>query len=216
MASARAVKKIDTLMESASEALAKGLYFECERDAAKALELAHASNDWERMARICMPLEEARRQKRLDAADAGVAGRLENLDELLELGEITPGCWLLEPLIVAAHARDFRDRADEQGAATLVIVREPLTQLGDWPLAALGPVVVRTRVAPAKALTVEWFLGAAEAMGDEAIESVETDLEPETRVNRLMDRLQTLRDHDELHQTLASACRDALRAEAAA
>lgn len=214
--SSRTAGKIDSLMETASAALAKGDYFACERESLKAMELAHASTDWDRLARICMPLEEARRQKRLEAADLGVAGTLDSVDELLEMDEITPGCWLFEPLIVAAHAREFRSRADEQGVPTLVIVREPLTQLGDWPLAALGPVVVRTRVAPPKKLTPEWFLAAAEAMGEEALESVETDLEPETRVNRLMERLLALRDHDELHQAVAEACRAAIRASAAA
>ena len=72
MATSRTAGKIDTLMETASAALASGDYFACEREASKALELAHAASDWDRMARICMPLEEARRQKRLEAADAGV------------------------------------------------------------------------------------------------------------------------------------------------
>ena len=216
MATSRTAGKIDTLMETASAALASGDYFACEREASKALELAHAASDWDRMARICMPLEEARRQKRLEAADAGVAGRIDSVDDLLAMDDIAPGCWLLEPMVVAAHARDFRSRADESGVPILVIVREPETQLGDWPLAALGPVVVRTRVAAPEELTPEWFLAAAEAMGEEALESIEEDLEPETRVNRIMERLLALRDHDELHQELAQACRDALRASAAA
>lgn len=215
-ATSKTASKIDTLMETASAALAKGDYFTCEAEASRALELAHSSSDWDRLARICMPLEEARRQKRLGAADAGVAGRIDSVDELLAMDTIAPGCWLLEPLVVAAHARDFRASADSQGVPTLVIVREPLTQLGDWPLAALGPVVVRTRFTPADELTPEWFLAAAEAMGEEALESVETDLEPETRVNRLIERLMALRDHDELHQALAEACRDAIRSSAAA
>lgn len=212
----RAAEKIDGLMEEASAALARGDYFACERGACEALELAHASKDWDRMARILMPLEEARRQKRLTAAEAGVARRIDSVDELLELPEIGPGCWLLEPLVVAAHGREFRSRADAAEVPVVVIVREPETQLGEWPLAAIGPVVVRARTAPTDKPTVEWFLEAAEALGEEAIGSVETDLEHETRIDRLYERLQAVRDHDELHQALAEACRDALRASAAA
>lgn len=208
--------KIDQLMERAGEALASGDYFGCERLASEALELAHLAKDWDRMARILMPLEEARRQKRLAAADTGEVHRIDSVDELLEMDTIKPGCWLLEPLIVGAHGREFRARADAQGVPIIVIVREPETQLGDWPLAMLGPVVVRTRVSPPEELTPEWFLAAAESMGEEAIESVQIDIEPETRINRLMDRLLTLRDHDELHQVVAQACRAALSESAAA
>jgi S-adenosylmethionine/arginine decarboxylase-like enzyme len=119
-------------------------------------------------------------------------------------------------MIVAAHGREFRDRADEQGVPVIVIVREPETQLHQWPLAAIGPVVVRTKVAPPDELTPEWFVAASEALGEEAIDSVENDLEAEARINRYMDRLGALRDHDELHQALAEACRDALHESAAA
>jgi hypothetical protein len=212
----RAAEKIDGLMERASESLVKGRYFECERESSRALELAHSAREWDRMARILMPLEEARRQKRLEAADTGAVHVASDIDELQRVEKIEPGCWLLEPMLVAAHAREFRDRADEQGSPVLVITREPETQLGQWPIAALGPVVVRTKVAPPEKLAPEWFLAAAESLGEEAIESVEPDLEAETRINRLMDRLGALRDHDELHQAIAQACRDALHEAAAA
>lgn len=216
MANRKAGEKIDALMEEASEALAKGRYFECEKLAVRALELAHTARDWDRMARILMPLEEARRQKRLEAADTGAIHVVDQVDELQSIDAIEPGCWLLEPMIVAAHGREFRDRADEQGVPVIVIVREPETQLHQWPLAAIGPVVVRTKVAPPDELTPEWFVAASEALGEEAIDSVENDLEAEARINRYMDRLGALRDHDELHQALAEACRDALHESAAA
>ncbi len=140
----RTAEKIDQLMERASAALATGAYFECETLTSEALELAHLAKDWDRMARILMPLEEARRQKRLTAADTGKIHRIDSVDELLAMDSIESGCWLLEPLIVGAHGREFRARADAQGVAVIVIVREPETQLGDWPLAMLGPVVVHS------------------------------------------------------------------------
>jgi len=208
--------KIDTLMEHAGAALAEGDYFGAESSALEALDLAHASQDWDRMARLLLPLEEARRQRRLEAAEAGVAGRVDSVEALQEIDPITPGCWLLEPMTVGAHGRDFRAAADAQRVPVVVIVREPETQLGAWPIAILGPVVVRTKVEPPETLDVAWFLAAAEALGDEAIENVPADLEPETRINRLMDRLGAIRDHDELHQALAEACRDAVRASAPA
>lgn len=51
-------------MEQASVALVERRYFEAERLALQALRKAHAARDYERMARIVLPLQEARRQKR--------------------------------------------------------------------------------------------------------------------------------------------------------
>ena len=216
--SKRTADNIDRLMDKAGAALAKGDYFDCETLACEAMELSHASRDWDRLARLLMPLEEARRAKRLEAADTGNIFRIDSVDALQEMTAIEPGCWLLEPLIVGAHGREFRAMADSQRVPVLCIVREPETQLGAWPLAMLGPIVVRTQVTPPEGdePDVPWFLAAAEAMGDEAIESVPADLDPEVRVNKLMERLMTLRDHDELHQAVAQAARDALRASAPA
>lgn len=71
--------KIDTLMEQASKALVHRRYFEAERLALQALRKAHALLDYERMARILLPLQEARRQKRDLAIDAcGAAGSAES------------------------------------------------------------------------------------------------------------------------------------------
>ena len=102
--------QIDSLMETASEALAHGNYFACERAAAEALQMAFQGEDYERMARILLPLEEARRQKRLAAVDTG---RLTILDSSEQLDEpIEAGCFLLEPLLQLPflHCRHTRTR----------------------------------------------------------------------------------------------------------
>src|SRR4051812_45178590 len=74
-------KAIDELMERASSALVTTNYFEAEKLALKALERACAAIDFERMARICMPLQEARRQKRHEAVDAGKTFIMRRLPE---------------------------------------------------------------------------------------------------------------------------------------
>ncbi|MHC4996015.1 MAG: hypothetical protein ACYTGQ_13285, partial [Planctomycetota bacterium] len=66
-----ATPQIDTLMEEASEALAHTDYFRCEKRCLQALALARDDNDYERYARILLPLQEARRLRRQAAADAG-------------------------------------------------------------------------------------------------------------------------------------------------
>ena len=47
---------IDELMERASTALANGDYFECASMCERALVQARRSDDFERMARVCLPL----------------------------------------------------------------------------------------------------------------------------------------------------------------
>ncbi len=209
---------IDELMERASRALADTDYFEAEGLAADALRKAHRLEDYERMARILLPLQEARRQKRLIAQDAAAIFTLSDPDELAA-ARPEPGCWLIEPPLVGASGRDFRDRADKQRVPAIVIVREPAKEReprrGWWPIVMLGPVVVRTAVPPPEKLDVEWFIEASEKLGEEAIAAVDPQAPPESRVDKLMERLETVRDHEELHQELQRACHDAAHARAA-
>ena len=102
--SERAFGKIDRLMEKASRALEQTDYFECERLCLDAFELAHTTSDYDRMARILLPIQEARRQKRLAAIDVK---RLYILEEPIpETEPVDPGCYLLQPPLVGADGRD--------------------------------------------------------------------------------------------------------------
>lgn len=213
-AKTKSAEKIDALMEKASAALEQGDYFASERFADDALRLAHRVGDYERMTRICLPLEEARRQKRLDAFDSGNVFIINANDRLHEAPH--PGCYLVEPILVAADARDLRERADEVQIPVIIVTHEPETKSGDWPLVAIGPTTIRCRVAPAKKVTREWILAASEAIGDEAIETIEPDLSPEALVDELFDCLATIPDHDKLHQALMQACQQAHHAQAEA
>lgn len=202
--------KIDTLMEKASRALAETDYFACERRCLEALRLAHGAEDYERMARILLPLQEARRQKRLAALDVGDVHVLSELPDEDEL-KIEPGCWLIEPPLVGADGRRLRERADREQIPVLVVVHEPMTQLRRWPIVMIGPVTVRAYVAPPEEVTPEWMIEANEALGDEAIAEVDSELPAATRVDRLMDRLGAVPEHEKLHQALEAACHAALR-----
>lgn len=208
--------KIDELMEQASEALTSGGYFDAERLAGQALSAAEQVGDYERMARIILPLQEARRQKRLAAIDSGKLIRLSD-DRDLEL-KLEPACYLFEPMLVAAHARDARLRANEEQVPILVVVREPQTQTGLWPICMVGPKTVRVRIAPPPkgedgkpAPTIEWVLAASEALGDEAIAMVDPDADVADRVKQLHELLSTCPEHEKLHQALEAACREAAR-----
>jgi len=202
---------IDRLMERASEALNKTNYFEAERLANDALHTAHAAGDNDRMARILLPLQEARRQKRLTAADTG---KLVRLSEKLPEDEHTePACYLIEPMLVGADARNLRDQADRLEIPTLVVCREPVTREGKWPVVMIGPVTVRTTTTPPPddEPTIEWMLAASETLGDAAIDHGNKLEDLTQRRDALLDRLGTCKDHEKLHQALEQTCRQLAR-----
>ncbi|MFM9959536.1 MAG: hypothetical protein ACKVZJ_15880 [Phycisphaerales bacterium] len=212
----QAAARIDKLMENASRALVETNYFDCESVCLEALELAHSVGDYERMARILMPLQEARRQIRLQAVDTG---NLVILREPIPEGqEIDPGCYLIEPPLVGADARDLRDRASRRKTPVMVLAREPAVKSvkldrrpGDWPVVMIGPVTLRAYVTPPDdgEVTHEWFQAASEALGDRAIAEVDSGIDVFARVEDLFERLHSVTDHEKLHQALEQACREA-------
>ncbi len=213
-------------MERASVALEKTRYFEAERFSKEALNKSYAASHFERMARIILPLQEARRQKRQLAVDSGRAVVLGDSDMMMAMvQDILPGCYLFQPPLIGLDARNFREEADARGVPTLVLCREPMTKECKWPLVAVGQAAIRTRVDPPFALerveksttkdgyagspppSAAWFESAAEALGDAAIAKLRLD-EPATwRVDDLMQYLSVHPDHEKLHQRLEEACR---------
>ncbi len=223
---------IDRLMERASRALEKTQYFEAERFCKDALRRAHEAADFERLARICMPLQEARRQKRQLAVDSGLIVVFTDPRQLRGVGhDIMPGCYLFQPPLLGVDARNFRDEADSLNVPVLVLCREPLTKDLKWPVVGVGQVSVRTRVDPPVPLTREeknvtkdayvgnplpttrWFEAAAEAMGDWAIARLKFDEPAAWRVDDLMNYLDAHPDHEKLHQRLEEAARQAMTQE---
>lgn len=138
-------------MEQASDALVRRDYFAAERLAHSALRKAHAARDYERMARIILPLQEARRQKRDLAFDAAQRGAVFLIDaDVPASKKLVEGCYLVAPPRVGADGRLLRESADRREVPTIITVREPTTRDGRWPLVALGPVTVRAKVDPPK------------------------------------------------------------------
>ncbi len=219
---------IDRLMERASAALVATRYFEAARLAGEALRRAHAASDFERMARIILPLQEARRLKRELAVDSGGRFVLSRLSQIPETP--APGCYLFQPPLIGADARSFREAADSQKTPVLVITREPLARDGKWPVVAVGTVSVRTKVDPPWPLErveanvtkdngggpgagppdAAWFEAAAEVLGDAAIARLKPEDPAAWRVDDLMEFLDAHPDHEKLHQRLAENCRKAL------
>lgn len=223
-------KSIDEMMERASVALVSTDYFDAEKLCLKALTGARAIGDFERMARVCMPLLEARRQKR-QAAES--SGRVTVVTAVPGRGlPKGPGCFFFQPPLIAVEARTFREQADRRGVPAFVLCREPITRAGKWPIAAVGEsrlvgmVTVRVQVDPPAGVSftgegptrdnsgdaapsIEWFCAAGEALGDAAIAKANPKLPAAFRVDDLIAALDAFPDHEKLHQRLEETCRAA-------
>lgn len=207
--------KIDQAMSRVSQDLGEGRYLAAAAGARRALALARRAGDFERMARICMPLIESHRMIRQHALDLGPA-------TIVATGTDAPeppcdGCYLFAPMLVGADARAYRAHAADLGAGAFVLTREPETSKGLWPVVGVGERVVRIRTAPPKDPSVidpEWFAKAHEDLGDQAVLDAKDDFEPGDPsawyVDDLLDRIDAVPEHEKFHMELERACRDAM------
>lgn len=218
---------VDSLMERASGALLATDYFEAAALARRALGQAFDRFDMLLASRICLPLQEARRQVRqlaLDAAEAGSRFLIASAGEVPE--PMRAGFFLLQPPLIGADGRNARAYLEQQRIPGLVLVREPLTQRGKWPVVSVGDVVLRAQVDPPYAVERDpssptrdtgrgapgtaWFLAAQEALGDAAIAAALKREQPAAhRAEELLEAVDALPDHEKLYQRLAEACREA-------
>ena len=206
---------VNNLMSKAQQALARNHWFEAERLAVKALEMARTDGDFNLMARITLPLQEARRQRMQIAFDSR---KLVILDAPMQDEAAMEGvCYLLQPPLVGSESRRLRLLALEREIPAVFLCREPKTLLGLCPVVAIGQVTVRARIDPPRKWDkpdLAWYLGACEQLGDAAIESLDTAGEPSKRVDALLERLDTRPDHETIHHALAEACKAAALAYA--
>jgi hypothetical protein len=222
---------IDALMEKASQMLVACDYFGASEACERALDKARRVKDFERIARICMPLQEARRQIRQIAVDAG---RTRVLNVLPARGTpLEPGLYLLEPPLIGLDGNTFRQFAFARRVPVLAIAKEPTTSAGRWPVVGVGRgefenVVARTQVEPPASLVGHagplvgmdpsrlpdgaWMLAAQEAIGDAAIRKVRPEWPAAHRVEDLIELLDAVPDHEKLAQALEATAREALTA----
>ncbi len=219
-----ALNRIDEIMEQASQSLAMTKAIDAEFLCLRALDLAVRASDWERAARIVLPLQESRRLRRQNATDTGSV-RLIDTQAQIRIKPET-GCFLFQPPLIAADARAYRESWLRRGVQLFVLTREPMTKAGLWPISAVGALSIRVKVQPpegvvaresgmtrdeiTRAIPVSWFEAAAEALGDAAIASVDPKEPGAHRVLDLIDRLDAFPEHEKLHQALEKACHEAL------
>ena len=225
MSDATSANPIDEVMERASAALESTSYFSAATLCLDALRMARARGDYERLSRICLPLQEARRQIRQLAVDAGPVRTASTPADLPD--PLVPGCYLLSPPFVGVDGAQLARAALEAEAPVFVLVREPTTRAGLVPVVGVGARVVRVRIGGPEAgaeaepgagtngdgsVPMSWFIAAGEALGDQAIADAESawDQGPAAHlVDDLLERLDAAPEHEKLLQRLAQAAADA-------
>jgi hypothetical protein len=212
MSSSPRQEKVSEMMDRAEAALRRSQWFEAERLALRSLEIARREDDFDSMARIILPLQEARRQ-RLQLALATKKVRILDGDISDEMA-LSPGCYLVQPPAVGADARRLRLAALRREVPVAVMCREPQTRIGLCPAVAIGQVTVRVRIDAPKDWDkpdFKWFVAALEALGNGAIDQLDTGLEMDRQIDFLLSALDSVPDHEKLHQVLEGKCKDAAR-----
>lgn len=216
MSIASQTRLIDELTVKAAAALAAKRHFEAEKLANKAMLLARDDDDFARMAVVVPVLRQARLARLAAAMEVGT---ITILDEPLEDDVVLePGCYIVQPPLVGAHARRLRVAAVNREINAVVLCREPVIRLGLVPMVALGSgATVRTKMRKPADLDnpgLEWFATALEALGEAAAE-FDPALTVEKRVDVLLTRVDAIPEHAGLHEYLERSCREAAEARAA-
>lgn len=238
------VNDLDPTMQQASTALVEMRYLDAERLCLDALDTALHREQWSYVARIVLPLQEARRQRRMIAAETAVQlGTLDrdDLEAWIDAGETRggpDGCLLVTRPCTIDDARSALRRLREQDRhaeimfADVEVDEDPAFDADDpWPIVSLIDEEVRvecdapcdawrgrpvrpgdadwhppaaTAEAPSPA---DWFLDAAERLGDAAIDNASRAATPRDRFDQLRRLLDAAPDHELLHQALADTAR---------
>ena len=221
----------DNLMERASQALAKTDYLSCERGCLAALSAARKSGDWALYTRVLLPLQEARRQRRMIAADGHV--RLGTSDMEGPGGDwstsLEAGCIVVTRPFTAEHAAGLAAAVDQQRKCVEVLFADSEMDAERWTIRSYaGPAVTVERACPPVVWVDrwlepgevaesgepgpdDWFIDATEALGDAALAQVTAELGSVERVEQLEQMLSVVTDHEILHQSLGEAARAVLR-----
>ena len=224
--------KLDKVMEQASQALAQMDYLTCEDLCLQTLTLAAAQRNWAYYARVLLPLQEARRQRRLIAAEGVIRLGTSDLvgDPVRWLRQLAPGCVVLTAPHDRPIARRLTKAVRRQRLYVEVLLAEAPPRCPDWTLMSVDGIQVSCVVpAPPSQWTnrwlesakssdeagpsesspgpADWFLDACEALGDAALGQVHVPLGKPMRVMRLERCLEVVTDHEILHQALADAAK---------
>jgi hypothetical protein len=222
---------LDAIMQQASEALVRGQYLACETLCLQALAEARQRGDWAYYARILLPLQEARRQRRIIASEGtirlGTADLIGGVEQWLSMFDA--GCIAVTHPHAVEQAHTLAQLARKQHRYVEVLFVDSDAAEDRW--------VVRTFAAPSAicemnapvapwlnrwiswpsddvkasplppATPADWFLDACEALGDAVLAKADKVADLRQRVDLLEAALHVVPDHELLHQRLGDTAR---------
>lgn len=237
---------LNAIMERASTALQAMDYTGCEAACLEALAIARQGHRWADYARILLPLQETRRQRRMIAVEGTIRLGSWGLSG-------PPSCWLeqLAPgciVVTTPHAKTAAAKlhaAARRGHHCVEVLYATADATGTtWTCSTFrGPAFHDTRPAPDDTWTdrwvrpvgagtpipaeeagtsspgnpvksaADWFVDAAEAIGDAALASLATDADLDQRLQALEQCLDGADTHEILHQRLGETARALARAD---
>jgi len=226
---------LDAWMEQASQPLARMAYLQCEALCVEALKQAREQQRWAYYARILLPLQEARRQRRQMAAEGVIRLGTASLTEppARWIAQLEVGCIVVTRPHTVEDAQTLAAAVRDQQRFVEVLFATSDMDEDTWRLRAHhGPTIEVQRTAPpadwrdrwlapgtvpggapqtGSQTPADWFLDASEALGDAALDKIEarSDAIPggEQRVLLLEQMLAVAADHEILHQKLGDAAR---------
>lgn len=215
------MESLDSIMQQATSALGNMDYLTCEADCLRALAAAQATEDWAYYCRILMPLQEARRQRRLIAAEGMIRLGTSDLEGPITswLGRIESGCIVVTHPFTASDVVRLQRKARSERRYIEVLYADNPAPAGRWTLRSFaGPDARYATDAPADVwidrwLTAtdtgpqpsDWFIDATEAIGNVALSQVDAALGTPQRLAALEERFAVATDHEFLHQRLWDA-----------
>ena len=166
--------QLDPIMEAASKSLAQMDYLACEDGCLRALSLARRQRKWPYYARILLPLQEARRQRRMIAADGSVRLGTEALagEPAQWLAQMQTGCIALTRPHDAQTAVELIEAINQKRLCVEVlwVVAVSTEGAGQWTVRSYrGPEVECVVDAPPPDWTNRWITA------DDAVNSLPSD-----------------------------------------
>lgn len=147
-------------MERASQSLAHMDYLTCEAFCLEALAIARQEQDWAYYARILLPLQEARRQRRMIAADGVVRLGTARLEQPVEswMVNLQAGCVVLTHPHKASDAQKLDHEARRLRRCVEVLFADNTEGSEAWTLRSYrGPAVSCLVPAPPRAWQDSWL-----------------------------------------------------------
>jgi hypothetical protein len=202
-------------------------YLQAETLCQQALQMAYERKLWSYFARITLPLQECRRQRRMIAAEGHIVLGTDHLpnDALQTLDALPAGCVVFTGKDAQTHAAQLLQGVQKNPRHLLVLAAEtgedqwtvhsasqPDVSVNypappsEWQHTTMPPQAWPELKPPCNWPTPgDWFLDALEKLGDQALKTAQSSDDNVLRVDELLSAMYAVTDHEILHQQLAQA-----------